>query len=262
MRIPRVHLFELEDQSWFPAVIRDLATDYLHFAEGQLRLHEPMAGPLARALAETQSRRVIDLCSGGSGPVVALSKELADRGLELQFILTDRFPNLPAFERFKSASNGRIDFTAEPVDARAVPTALTGFRTMFNAFHHFRPDDGIRILRDAGKARQPIAIFDVPDRTAFVIAMTFLLTPFLVLLATPFIRPFHWRRLLWTYLLPAVPLTCWWDGVVSMLRAYRADELQALADEAGVEDYAWESGYLSMGARGRVTYLIGLPGDS
>ena len=131
---------------------------------------------------------------------------------------------------------------------------------MFNAFHHFRPNDGIRILRDAGQARQPIAIFDVPDRTAFVITATFVLTPFLVLLATPFIRPFRWRRLFWTYLLPAVPLTCWWDGVVSMLRAYRADELQALANEAGVEDYAWESGYLSMGARGRVTYLIGLPG--
>lgn len=33
MRIPRLHLFELTDQSWFPATIRDLVTDYLHFIE-------------------------------------------------------------------------------------------------------------------------------------------------------------------------------------------------------------------------------------
>jgi hypothetical protein len=31
--IPRVHWFELEDQSWFPATIHDLATDYRHFIE-------------------------------------------------------------------------------------------------------------------------------------------------------------------------------------------------------------------------------------
>jgi len=31
MRIPRLHPFELADQSWFPSAIRDLVTDYLHF---------------------------------------------------------------------------------------------------------------------------------------------------------------------------------------------------------------------------------------
>ena len=27
-------------------------------------------------------------------------------------------------------------------------------------------------------------------------------------------------RMLWTYPVPLVPLTCWWDGIVSQLRAY------------------------------------------
>ena len=42
----------------------------------------------------------------------------------------------------------------------------------------------------------------------------------IVLLVTPLIRPFTLSRILWTYLLPLVPLTCWWDGIVSQLRAY------------------------------------------
>lgn len=33
MPLPRLQLFELEDLTWFPHTIRDLATDYLHFME-------------------------------------------------------------------------------------------------------------------------------------------------------------------------------------------------------------------------------------
>jgi hypothetical protein len=31
MILPRFHLFEFEDQLWFPHIVRDLATDYLCF---------------------------------------------------------------------------------------------------------------------------------------------------------------------------------------------------------------------------------------
>ena len=37
--LPRLHLFELEDQSWFPTTIRDLATDYIRFL---VRAREPI----------------------------------------------------------------------------------------------------------------------------------------------------------------------------------------------------------------------------
>ena len=59
-----------------------------------------------------------------------------------------------------------------------------------------------------------------------------LLTPFAVWLMTPFMRPFRWSRLLLTYPLPLVPLTCLWDGIVSQLRAYTADELVELVRRA------------------------------
>src|SRR5262249_59485151 len=86
------------------------------------------------------------------------------------------------------------------------------------------------------------------------------LTPLVVGLATLFIRPFWWRRLLWTYLVPLVPLTCWWDGAVSHLRAYTPAELEQLADEVGVDGYSWRAGRVPLGsAPGRLTYLIGYP---
>ena len=62
------------------------------------------------------------------------------------------------------------------------------------------------MLHAAAAARQPIAIFEVSERSWRTLPV--LLTPLFVWLATPFMRPFLWRRLLWTYPLPLVPLTC------------------------------------------------------
>ena len=38
----RIHLFELEDQAWFPAVVRNYATDYLQYIQRRLKLHTPI----------------------------------------------------------------------------------------------------------------------------------------------------------------------------------------------------------------------------
>jgi hypothetical protein len=82
------------------------------------------------------------------------------------------------------------------------------------------------------------------------------LVPLFVLFVTPFMKPFKWRRLFWTYLVPLVPLTCLWDGVVSQLRAYTVTELRDMAAAAGPMQWrADEPRLYRTGAR--LTYLIG-----
>ena len=259
MTLPRFHLFELEDQAWLPTVIRDLGTDYIRFVQATFGLHRPILEPLATALEATHSHRVIDLCSGAGGPAPDLCRSLAARGLAVHFTLTDRFPNVPALERAAAASSGAISFIEQPVDARSVPADLRGFRTIFNSFHHFKPKDAAAILRDAVAAHQPIGIFEIPERSVPLL-LSVLLTPLFVALATPFIRPFRWRRLLWTYLIPLVPLTCVWDGVVSMLRAYTMEELRALSAGLGDDSFTWQAGQIPIPSTyGHVTYLLGCP---
>lgn len=253
---PRLHLVELEDLAWWPTVVRDLATDYLHFMESRFALHRPVVPLLEAALRETGARQLVDLCSGGAGPVPDLLADLRTAGLDVHAVLTDLYPNRAAFERAAATSGGTITFEAAPVDARSVPSHLAGFRTMFNSFHHFRPDAAQAVLGDAARAGQPIGIFEIPERSLRAV-VPFLFTPLFVLLATPFIRPFHWQRLVWTYLLPLVPFTCWWDGLVSQLRAYTAPELEAHGTAAS-RQYEWHAGRVPIGALpGYLTYLIG-----
>jgi hypothetical protein len=189
-----------------------------------------------------------------------LQKDLAANGVRVSFTLTDRFPNIDAFQCIAAESQGKIAFRTDSIDAKAVPQDLIGFRTMFNAFHHFAPDDAVSVLRDAAREPQPIGIFEIPDRRWLTLLSMLFLTPLIVLVIAPFMRPFRWRRLLWTYVLPLVPLTIWWDGIVSQLRAYTPAELEALAAEVAVENYTWRAGRIPIGTTpGYLTYLLGYP---
>lgn len=259
MRIPRAQLFEFEDHTWCPRRIRDFATDYLCFLEARLKVHRLIVPVLAEALRRSGSDRIIDLCSGGSGPILPILLALSDEGLTVRATLTDRYPNLETFRRVRDAGAGAVDYVAEPIDARSVPPTLTGFRTFYNAFHHFRPREARQILEDAVAASQPVGVFEIPRRSAPMLA-SMLLVPLMVLLVTPFIRPMRWARLFWTYPVPLVPLVCFWDGLVSQLRAYTVEELIGIARGVDAPEYAWEAG-VSRGPSlpGGVTYLVGYP---
>jgi hypothetical protein len=83
------------------------------------------------------------------------------------------------------------------------------------------------------------------------------LTP---LVFTPFIRPFQWSRLLWTYLVPIIPFVLLFDGIVSCLRTYRPPELGEIIAKVTTAKYQWDLGEHS-GERGEmpITFLIGRP---
>jgi hypothetical protein len=128
---------------------------------------------------------------------------------------------------------------------------------MFTSFHHFGPADARRILEDAVGAGAPIAVFEFTERRAtnFV---RMLFAPLPLLADSWRIRPRTWARVLWTYVVPVVPVLYLWDGLVSHWRSYGRPELRALA--AGFPGYRWRVGAVRAApARVTVTYLIGLP---
>lgn len=255
----RLHLLEIHDQDWCPRAVRNALTDHLQFSHVLLKPYAAMLPVLTRVLEQTGARRILDLGSGGGGPWAWLAPALRKRGMEVSVCLTDKYPNLDAAGRGRVPASRAIRFHEDPVDATRVPEGLVGFRTMFTAFHHLRPDQARDVLADAVRKRQGIAIFEVVRRSAraFVFA---LLMPLLVLLLTPFLRPFRWSRLFWTYMIPLVPVAGLFDALVSCLRAYSNGELRDLVRALGATEYDWEVG-TAQGTRAAVpvTYLIGIP---
>jgi hypothetical protein len=236
----RLHLVEIHDLAECPASLRDALTDFLAFSVRLSGAYDPVGPLLRRAVERTRARRIVDLCSGAGGPWRTLAREVG-----VPVLLTDLYPHKGSLVH------------PEPVDARAVPEGLDGFRTIFTAFHHFRPAEARAILEDAVRHRQGIGVFEIARRAPFelaVIAFTWLGT----LAFVPFMRPWRWSRFLWTYLPPVLPLVGTFDGVVSCLRAYSEAELAELV--GGLDGYDWEIGEFR-GPRSplRGAYLIGIP---
>ena len=92
----RLHLLELEDQPWYPAAVRDAATDFLRFALESGDIYAPAAPLLQDLLARTGTRQIVDLCSGGGGPWTRLLPALDS---DVRVCLTDLYPNRSGMQR-------------------------------------------------------------------------------------------------------------------------------------------------------------------
>ena len=255
----RVQWFEIHDQPWFPAFLRDQVTDALQFILQLADVHRPIVARLQQAVEKSGATRVLDLCSGAGGPWLTLYKAFdQQRSPPVSVTLSDKYPNAAAFRRAQSVSNNKIQFHAAPVNVTDVPPDLDGFRTVFNSFHHFPPREARAILLDAVNRGQGIGIFEVPGRHVTTLGLT-LLVPLADLFVTPFLRPFHWSRLAWTYLIPVVPLVLLHDGIVSCLRVYSPSELVGLTEHlSNSNGFDWEIGEEHSGLL-PITYLVGCP---
>ncbi|WP_163381526.1 hypothetical protein [Cyclobacterium sp. SYSU L10401] len=251
----RIHLFEFEDQGWFPGFLRDYGTDFLQFLSNKTGMYKPIVPLLVETLKKSQTETIIDLASGGGGGLLALNRELKERIPKLEIKLTDYYPNLAAFEYTRKLADN-IEYELKSVDARNVPSEFKGLRTQFLSFHHFKPNDAKLILQNAVDSRSGIAIFEAQERS-FPSLLAMLFSPITVLLTTPFIRPFKLGRLIFTYLLPIVPIFVLWDGIVSSLRTYSLKEMNKLIGELNEsQKYDWKVGKIKSGPS-KLLYLIG-----
>jgi len=253
----RFHALEWEDLRWFPNSWRDYGTDYLRFIATKFDIYKPILPIVRKGLDASGKPEWVDCASGGGSALINLAKTLKADYPALSITLTDYYPNVRAFER--TAASDTSVFRVEPnsVNAMDLPAHLQGkFRTIFGAFHHFRPADARRILQNAVDTQSPIAIFEPVGRNpGSFFSMLFVILN--VLLFTPFIRPVRWGVLPFIYLLPIVPLYILWDGIASILRTYSEVELRELVASLERSDtFEWEIGKVKNGPM-PVYYLLG-----
>jgi hypothetical protein len=253
----RLHLIEIHDQAWLPTSLRDAVTDSLEHIFSLTNLYAAALPRLRHALDRADTNQVVDLCSGAGGPWLWMCRHFRGQNFSVDVWLTDKYPNYAALERIQELNANGLRYFTKPVDARNIPRELQRFRTMFTSFHHFPPEEARAVLRQAVDHRQGIAGFEVPRRSILTI-LACLFIPLITVLAGPFIRPFRWSRLIWTYLLPLVPIVLCLDGIVSCLCAYTHSELTELTRPLSASGYQWEIGEDNVGRfRLKMTYLLG-----
>ncbi|MFN8050327.1 MAG: hypothetical protein U0Q22_02725 [Acidimicrobiales bacterium] len=253
----RIQLFEFEDQRWLPWWVREEITDHLArvFTSSTVEpLHRAMADRLAGPMERTGTSHLVDLCSGAGGPLPAVLPLLGTAlGRTVTATFTDLYPHRHPPDAIGGETAG-MTIERHPVDARSMPPELDGMRSVFNAIHHFTPDDVADVLRGATRGGRSIAIFEPFERRAGL-AATVALGGLLAGWRNARAARGPARRV--AALHAILPVVLGWDAAVSVLRGYRADELLEIAQRCGADDrITWSAERMQM-PWGHLTVLVG-----
>lgn len=226
-----------------------------------LKSSDDLVPLIKRALKYSKNNTIVDLCSGSGGPMIEVFKDLAreKEKSNVKLILTDLFPNLEMAFKINDSAIKNLSYETTPVNASHVNTELTGVRTMVRSFHHMNPDTARQILINAKENKEPICIYEISDNShpTFLWWMAIPIIFIMALFITPFVRPLTWKQVIFTYLIPIIPLCFAWDGAVSNVRTYTLEDLDILLEGLESEDYKWEKGKIT--TKANKIYLLGIP---
>ncbi|WPH01312.1 Hypothetical protein R9X50_00415100 [Acrodontium crateriforme] len=253
---PRLHLAEVEDQTWCPSWLREHS--HLALARMWRTSNSKNGSPATQACdillrslggpAKASQFTFIDACAGAGGPTPLLestmNKKLAAHGFKpVDFVLTDLWPDISAWEKIVKKSE-HITYVKDPIDAtKPQRLAKPGSKEcrIFNlCFHHFKDDGAKKVLASAIQSTDAFMIFEMTHRTIPSLLNTtiVILSVFITTLYDYYWSPFH---ILLTYLIPIVPIFYAIDGYVSCTRGRTACETwDLLYSQPDVDLSEWE----------------------
>lgn len=258
----RIHLIEFEDLADFPDWLRSCMTRLIIVMHHLVGTSDKVADLLNGLIERTGKSTIFDYCSGSGGPMPEVLQALKNTygKDDLKLILSDLYPDNDAINKYNEEEDSSIRYINKPVDVTQSDIEVEGIRTMIGSFHHFKPKDSQTILKDAQAKKQPICIFEMSDNSTpiflwwIAIPINFLMA----LIITPLVRPMTIQQLLFTYILPVIPIFFAWDGAVSNVRTYTLEDLDEVLSELPEEDdYRWEKGKVE-GMTNQI-YLLGCP---
>ena len=92
------------DLKWFPDFLRKIQTNILQVIMTRTKAFDHVIPFLNNVLKKTKENKIIDLCSGASGPWLRLFKKINNEKLEIR--LSDKYPNLHMFKKIKEFLTG------------------------------------------------------------------------------------------------------------------------------------------------------------
>lgn len=267
----RIELFEFEDFPRFPTWIRTSITNLIVVLQKMMGTSDTLVALLFRIRERHNFSKIVDMGSGSGGPMRQLAEKLnAEKAKQISVLLTDLYPNPQFVAETNAAGVAGFRYSETPLDASNVSQAPEGLKTMMNCFHHMPPKKATQILRSAQENKQGILIYELTDNTIPLLAwwlflpLSLVIMVIMVVFMTPFVRPLSLKQVLFTYIIPIIPLFYAWDGQASAVRTYSMDDIrELLAELPSDEKYNWEvASALKADGKKAGYYVLGLPKEN
>lgn len=245
----RIELFEFEDFSGLPNVIRTGVTNLIIVFHKLIGTKSVLTNLIIEISSKIKFTKIIDMGSGSGGPMIEVIQELNTKNKSkqrIELVLSDKFPNKEIITRINNLRIPNVYYLEDSVDASKMETLPKGLKTMIASFHHMSPKLAKAILSSAARSKEPILIYELAENNIPVLIWVLLLPlslSILILMSlimTFFVRPLTFSQLFFTFIIPIIPLIYAWDGQASLMRTYTFNDIKELLGDYSKGSYTWE----------------------
>ncbi|PCE66607.1 hypothetical protein [Sediminicola luteus] len=240
----RIELFEFEDYDWLPKTIRTSCTHLIVVLHKMLGTPAVLIDLLRNVRQHYPFTQITDLGSGSGGAMPLVMEQWQHKTESVQLLLTDLHPHPEFVSYINKKGLDYLRYHPDAVDATQFDQVPGGLKTMVNSFHHMSPPMARKILASAQDNRQPLLIYEMGENFVptwlwwLLLPLSLCILIVMALIMTLFVKPLGWKQVVFTYLIPIIPLVYAWDGQASTMRTYTFDDLKSILPpaEAG---YTW-----------------------
>lgn len=223
----RKHAPQFTNAKWFPKFLTTCIYEFMTWFVGKVNAAKPFMPVIEEGLRYSNKLVILDKKCGAGFETVT---DLIDKKIERNF-----------------------------VDAQNFSGKEQGLYLSVNAFHQFKPNEAKAILTKVAQHKQPIVVVEGNNDSLWQVFGMTVIVPLTVILTAPFVKPFRFERIIFTYLIPVLPLVTFFDGFMALFKLYAPVDLDELTASINAPDYHWKSGKLPNGRGGKIIYLIGHP---
>jgi hypothetical protein len=226
----RKQIFQFSNQKWFPSFLKRDMYEFMSWFVGKVNAAKPFLPVLEEVIGHTQTKTIINIDSKiGAGIETVLP--LLPEGSEVINVELEKFS-----------------------------THNKGTYTFINSFHQLDEKKAKYYLTQIADSGNSVAVLEGNNDSLWQVVGMTIFVPLTVILSAPFVQPFRITRLIFTYLIPILPVITMLDGFLALFKLYNPNDLNELVSTIPVKNYVWKSGKADNGRGGKIIYLMGYPG--
>ena len=225
----RKQVFQFSNQRWYPSFLKRDMYEFMSWFVVKVNAAKPFLPFLEEVIGHTQTKAIINIDSKiGAGIETVLP--LLPEGAEVINIELEKFS-----------------------------THNRGTYTFINSFHQLDETKAKYYLNQIADSGNSIAVLEGNNDSLWQVVGMTIFVPLSVILSAPFVQPFRITRLIFTYLIPILPLITMLDGFLALFKLYNPNDLNELISTIPVKNYVWKSGKADNGRGGKIIFLMGYP---
>jgi hypothetical protein len=225
----RKQITQLINTKWCPGLIKQLCFEFLNWFVVKVNATKPFIPIIENVLIESKTSNIINLEANiGAG-----------------------------IETVKPFLNKHLAITTIPL-SKINTQQQRGMYLFVNSFHQLPAISAKKTLEEIAKSGNPVVVVEGNNDSLWQLVGMTIFLPVAVILSAPFVKPFRWTRILFTYIIPVLPVIMVIDGCIGLLKLYNPKDLNKLTSSIKVPDYKWTTGKKDNGRGGKIIYLTGI----